>query len=277
MGLFAERKRIRQIEEREAAGESFWTVEVSERARRQVAHLYRHTCDWTEKSRFNLAAQASQMYCASLGIRSAYIQPDDLAGIEDSDYFLSFVEAIHKVLRQSNAARGHAEPFAEMVNHILNSNRVAYKFVNQSSQFVELESLELHVEVVEPAIRLVYGDPRLEADQIAYMNALRQISQGDAPNAITDAGTALQESLKALGAEGKVLGDQLKDARKRDLLPGRDSPLLGSVLKAMEWVASERNQNGDGHNVTDATLDDAWLIVHVVGALIVRLAGSPRS
>ncbi|MFD5276832.1 hypothetical protein ACFWIX_04645 [Pseudarthrobacter sp. NPDC058362] len=87
----------------------------------------------------------------------------------------------------------------------------------------------------------------------------------------------MQETFKALGIPGKVLGDQIKAVRSSGQLAGRDAPMLESVVKAMEGVASERNQNGDGHNVTDASLDDAWLIVHVVGVLIVRLAGTPRS
>jgi hypothetical protein len=41
------------------------------------------------------------------------------------------------------------------------------------------------------------------------------------------------------------------------------------------WAAKERNE-GEAHPYTDAELDDAWLMVHVVGGPIVRLAGSPR-
>jgi hypothetical protein len=40
----------------------------------------------------------------------------------------------------------------------------------------------------------------------------------------------------------------------------------------MHWVAADRSQSGESHHASDATRDDAWLIVHIVGAFIVRLA-----
>lgn len=42
----------------------------------------------------------------------------------------------------------------------------------------------------------------------------------------------------------------------------------------MEWVSADRNAKGDSHKADKAAKDDAWFIVHVVGALIVRLVGA---
>jgi hypothetical protein len=42
-------------------------------------------------------------------------------------------------------------------------------------------------------------------------------------------------------------------------------------------VSADRSEKGDAHGVTAATLDDGWLIVQVVGAVVLRLSNSvPR-
>ena len=105
-----------------------------------------------------------------------------------------------------------------------------------------------------------------------YRDALAQLADDKAANAITDAGTALQEMLEELGCEGNQLGDLIRSARKKQLLGAHDTPLIDAIDKAMHWVAADRSEMGDSHHATQATREDAWLSIHVVGALIVRLA-----
>ena len=82
----------------------------------------------------------------------------------------------------------------------------------------------------------------------------------------------------AVGCEGNQLGDLIKSARTRGLIAAHDSPLLDVIEKALNWVAADRSQTGDSHHASHASRDDAWLIVHIVGAFIVRLAaGEPRT
>lgn len=97
------------------------------------------------------------------------------------------------------------------------------------------------------------------------------------PDAITDAGTALQEALQALGCGGNALGGLIKDAMKKGLLAPHDATLASGIKNFMAWASADRSETGDAHKSSDATLDDAWLMVHIVGALIVRLAGTPRT
>lgn len=242
----------------------------------KIAHLFK-----AENSYLNVlnpgrfAELVAARVSRSEGLLLDTITFEELARMEDQPLFLSFVEAIHA--QTVVGGYGRSQGFVESVNRIFEAHRVAFRLVAESSEIVPLDSLELHTTVVEPVIRLLHGRPDLQGAQIAYMDALNEIGDGKPADAITDAGTALQETFKALGVPGKVLGKQIISVRVSGQLPGRDAPMLDAVVKAMEWVASERNQNGDGHNVTDAKLDDAWLIVHVVGALIVRLAGSPRA
>ena len=59
--------------------------------------------------------------------------------------------------------------------------------------------------MVGPTLRLLAGRPGWEAVETAYQKALEEISDGEADDAITDAGTALQEALVLLGCEGNAL------------------------------------------------------------------------
>jgi hypothetical protein len=52
--------------------------------------------------------------------------------------------------------------------------------------------------------------------------------------------------------------------------------MLDAIEKAMHWVAADRSEMGDAHHATQATREDAWLIVHVVGAVMVRLASGQQ-
>jgi hypothetical protein len=146
-------------------------------------------------------------------------------------------------------------------------HRIAFKFVD--GELIAFESDELMQEVVEPALRLLAGETFAGA-HAAYLGALKELGK-DAANAVTDAGTALQETLTVLGCKGNALGPLLKDARRNGLLAGHDQQLVDGILKFGEWASADRSESGDSHKVSSATTADAWLMVHVVGALIVRL------
>lgn len=125
-------------------------------------------------------------------------------------------------------------------------------------------------EAVEPALKLLIGS-QFAAAHGAYLDALKEISNGKADDAITDAGTALQETLTALGCQGNALGPLIKDAKKNGLLAGHDQNLVDGIIKFMDWASADRSTTGDAHKHSDADVSDAWLMVHIVGALIVRL------
>ena len=78
-----------------------------------------------------------------------------------------------------------------------------------------------------------------------------------------------------MGCIGKTLGELLTSAKKTGLVKGNDTPLTKAIGGTVDWVAAKRN-DGEAHWASDATLSDAWMVVHVVGALIIRLA-EPRS
>ena len=158
---------------------------------------------------------------------------------------------------------------ADAINEIFGQERVGWKIVD--GEMVAMESQELHEAVVEPALRLLH-ESRFAKVDATYRKALDELSKGDCADAVTDAGTALQELLTQLCCEGNQLGDLIKSARKRHLLAAHDTPVLDAIEKALNLVAADRSETGESHHASDASRDDAWLIVHIVGAFIVRLA-----
>lgn len=266
--LFSEGKRDREIAEREAAGENLWTEDIGAPVRVRLIEVVRAFDDplW-RTHRVDLAEQVSGQVRRKLGFQI----PEDVQSalaVEDPVAILNWLGAAHDVIRQVIGERG-AHQFASLVNHVFRQERVGFKFVDGS--LVEFASDELSVGVVEPAVRLLV-DRRFEAAHGAYMNALREIAAGEPADAITDAGTALQETLSALGCHGNSLGRQAADARKRGLLAGHDQAMTDAIHKFIDWASADRSESGDGHKHADTALADAWLMVHVVGALIVRLA-----
>jgi hypothetical protein len=57
----------------------------------------------------------------------------------------------------------------------------------------------------------------------------------------------------------------------KGLIGSHDGRMTNAIEDVMDWVAANRSEKGDSHKVGDANRDDAWPMIHVVGALIVRL------
>lgn len=262
------RRRQQETAAREAAGESLWTTDFEERALvrlRAVWHLFEEQYGIGSTVASILKHQGGWDY-------GQYVAPRDLAYDQNPDTRLDMIAAVAAALKQK--VGGQAEKFTTVANIILNEHRIAHKFVE--GELVSFESDELLQEVVEPTLRLLVGE-QFKAAHDAYLKALREISANDPGDAITDAATALQQTLVALGCDGNALGPLMKDAKKKGLLGSHDQPLIDGIGKFIDWVNSDRTATGDAHDHSDAVLADAWLVVHVVGALIVRLADpTPR-
>jgi uncharacterized protein YaaQ len=150
----------------------------------------------------------------------------------------------------------------------LESYRLNYSLEN--CEVVEFESREIHKEIVVPALRLV-TQPGWEAIEKSYQDALKELSEGSPSDAITDATTALQETLRKLGCKGDELGTLLKSA-KSTLLNGYDGKYVDAIDSLIKWASAVRANRGDGHKVADVSKEDAWFVVHVAGILILRLS-----
>jgi hypothetical protein len=280
------RRRQRELVEREAAGESFWTTDFTPEVRTKVklaaadtightagdkVYPYAHgllTRQWG-RNRFTAAASnPTEDVIGALTVGDSEMVPDVIEALGVSIDF--FIHNHQQPWERPTAGIGY---FSNEMNRIFREERVAYQLIE--GEMVDLEAEELHAEVVAPALRLLSGRRGFEGVEIAYKDALREIANGDADDAITDAGTALQEALAALGCSGNSLGPLIADARRRNLLAPHDARLEKAIADVMEWVSADRSQSGEAHHVSSASIEDAWLIVHIVGALILRLASGP--
>jgi hypothetical protein len=275
--LPSERRRAEEMAAREAEGESLWTDQFDARALVRLAEVWRifenriDSEPWRPQAMRYVVADLLRL---RVGIQTESFPSSALLQVTDASLVQDLLAIVYEVVAEPQT-EDQAELFAGAVNRIFNEHRIAHKFVE--GELLPLKSDELHTEVVEPAIRLLVGS-RFKGAHGAYMNALKEISKGEPADAITDAGTALQEALTALGCKGGSLGPLVADARKQGLLGAHDQSLISGVIKFHDWAHAERSNTGDAHKHSDAVLADAWLMVHVVGALIVRLADSvPRA
>lgn len=211
----------------------------------------------------------------------------------NSEDLLSLVEAEHEALKQfvdsrtdpwggpalRSGATGFgfgdptvdAEAFRANVNRILEAHLVAFH-LHDNSRLVPVASHEMHDAVVAPTLYLLHSEPKFAGAETAYQNALKELRNHDAGDAITDAATALQEVLTALGCAGGALGELLSSAKTKGLLTGADTPLTESIGKTVNWVAAKRNQGEAHRGDPDINMSDAWMVVHIVGALTIRLS-----
>jgi hypothetical protein len=211
-----------------------------------------------------------------------------------NDQLLSLIEAEHEALRwlaenPQMARPGYPgmspqwlaiikdapEKFRRRVNAILEPHLVALR-LHQNSQLIPVQSREMHNAVVEPTLHLLDGQPQFTGAEERYQDALRELRDGYPDDAITDAGAALEQILKALGCTGNTLGELLKSAKQTGLLHAADAKFSSVLSQTIDWVKETRNA-GEAHSGdVDYTMSDAWMVVHVVGALIRRLAEKGR-
>jgi hypothetical protein len=283
--LFSRRRRLAEIAALEAAGNSFWSSAFENRVRIRLWQLIENAAT---SQIAKLVPMARRMILESEGKTTLTGNGQEVADyhscITDGNDELvpDLVEAFYwafstewKVLRAYGYDVWSSDQFEWAINQVLYEYRIAYELIE--GRMVERESQELHDAVVAPTIRLLSGRQGFAEVEDAYQDALKQLAQGDGPNAITDAARALQLTLTALGCDGNAVGPLLASARKKGLLAAHDARLTESLVGAIEWASADRSQKGDTHTATDATRDDAWLSIHVVGALILRLVSGARS
>lgn len=152
---------------------------------------------------------------------------------------------------------------------IFREHRIKYVLVND--QILSLDSSELHSEIIVPVVHLLTNTKGWERVEQPYFEALNEIKAGNAGNAITYASTALQQALETLGCDGDKLSPLISSAQKKGILAAHDESMLSGIRKIFDWVSADRSNMGNVHKSPSDALEDAWFIVHVVGAILVRL------
>ncbi len=291
--LHVERQRLKAVAEAEAKGQKVWTETFDNAVRIKIFHAMKEAAAGGDA--FTIACEAAQQTLIK-ALGQHRLTKMDLAKIPQQLRLASdFIEYLHScpndmvpsVVEAAFVGLGAAADtlygapahittanFRTSVKTILDGSRLPWDLVDD--QMIELKSRELHSGVVQPALHLLAGRPELAAVEHAYQEALRKVTSGTAEDAITHAGTALQEMLRTCGCKGNSIGDLASSARKKDLLAPHDTRLAAGIQSIVEWVGADRSEKGSTHIVVSPSKDDGWLTIHVVGALIVRLAAGDR-
>ena len=163
-----------------------------------------------------------------------------------------------------------AEEYFAKANDILLEGRVSYTYIR--GRLKERGAEPLHTDVLRPAEAALTSDPSFANAESAYQDALTAMASGHYGASITSAGSALQQTLVALGAEGQNLGALMSDAKRRGFLMGHDEKLVSAYKAIADWITADRSNRGTAHAASSSGRADAELAIHVVASLIVRLA-----
>jgi hypothetical protein len=274
--LYNRRRRQADLLRRESNGESFWTETFEGPLRVKFVHIMSRIengfDDFTVSAQQQVLFDEGKFFLSDRNYEPAYDYQQYLLNGPDGNIPMlieAWSVAAHDQRLMSRTGQWSAgEMFDLLVNQLLREHRVSFEL--SSSVMVPFSSLEMHVEVVQPALGLLASTKGWESVESAYQSALSELSKGDAADAVTDAGTALQEAFTALGCSGDALGPLIKSARQIGVLSSHDAPMLDALDRITKWVSADRSVTGDTHNADPARVEDAWLVVHVVGALLVR-------
>ncbi|KIP95007.1 hypothetical protein RU09_02535 [Microbacterium sp. MEJ108Y] len=288
--LYKRRRELAALEERERQGESFWSENFSIETRNRLQLVMQSGAGGGD---YRTIEASIRVLLADLGLLSLYKNAHGdsrdqffryLAECDD-DMVPSVVEAFGKGYERAFEEEAQRQSFfsgqppqdgripidallVREINRVLAEDRIAFEYVG--GEMVPFASRELHVEVVEPVLRLL-ATPGWERVEKSYQSALSELARDEGADAITDAGTALQEALSFLGAEGNQLGDLTTSAKSKGIIASHDAPLLQTIDKACRWASADRSNKGDARNADEASREDAWFTVHVVGAILLRL------
>lgn len=290
--LYERRRRREETRRAESQGKSFWTDRLDENVRAKLYQAVDAFLTPLKRVELDLARIVRARVLLDVGLIELSDNPlalddrsDLLNGIlhQDRNVVLTVIEAITTIsdwTKQDPLAKIEfdledkaiaaigvlAERFAKRTKNIFHEHRISFDLID--GLVVPIESIELHVSIVEPTLTLLANRSGFDNAEVAYWKALEEIHQGTPDDAITDASTALQETLLALGCSGNSLGPLAKSAESTGVITGYDRKLI-------DWVSADRSNKGDTHSVGPTSAEDAWLVVHVVGALILRLARGP--
>ena len=289
--LFGLREHRRRLSDREAQGEIYWTKSLTQEVRNKFAHVildfgqdHHSAHDHTQRlnSSDDVFNQVAKAVCRHLGIVSLPQWQnwrsteqnilDTIISIRtDNAIVFSLTEAIWQITEpfvyRPRDPRQPADPrqqFAHSIRAILSDHRVAYDFIE--GQFIARGNQIMHSNIVVPTLSLLSGRKRFAEAERKFFDALKSLQERRFDDAVTDTCSALEETLDAFGCEGNTLNQKFKRATTLGIATQYDKRIL-------DWLSADRVSKGDTHSGgSKATQADAWLAVHVTGALILCLA-----
>jgi len=160
--------------------------------------------------------------------------------------------------------------YRRKANSIFVTFRISWMFVN--GRLTPRTGDLMHTQVIAPLEAILTGKPEFERAEAAYNEALSHLANGQPGAAITSASSTLQEVLRVLGAKGGDLNTLWGDATRKGFLMKHDAKLNSAIKNIADWAVADRGNKGNAHWASTGGQDDAWLAVHVIGSLILRLA-----
>ena len=273
--LYSERKRLKDLSEKEAAGNNVWTKKISSALRQKViwcVESYGGNINYYDPQRGSdsIFGYAHLVLTRDLGVTELHgyrnANSDFIAHVRNctDDEFPDAIESLYRGLSNALAdTNDKLGSFTQNINNLLADYRVSYTLEN--AEVVDFESKELHDKIIVPTLRLI-SETGWNAVEKAYQEALKQIVSNP-QNSITDSTTALQEGLRKIGCKGKDFA-ALKKSAKESIFKGYNSKFLEAIDNLIDWSSAMRVNRGDGDEVADATPNEAWFVVHTVGILL---------
>lgn len=272
-------ERLRQIDliAKEATGQTFWSPDLKIETRNKIIYAVNNLCN----NPFSVKNRIRYTLISNYG--KAFLQDPNLEGYIDYDLslqkgdvnrVLDMIEATYFELEQSSivnvgeAIYGAQRKFEVAINEIFQLDRNSYIF--REGQIHKLSEQFSFENIIFPTMNLL----NLKSDFLEVNNkfkeALEEIARNKPADAITDAGTTLQIYLNIKGFPGKVLSEQINVFKQSKVVSGVDLRLLNALIDCMNWISGIRNQKGDAHPGENVQLEDAWFVLRILGALILR-------
>lgn len=286
--LPSEQLRRRRLAEEEARGKPVWDDTVEPAVARRINAALHEMTNAAERV-FQQADRHRQINAYSDAGASS-MQEALGGGGSNADRLDAVGAAIHAMFRLESTdveevdvtgwnrdyeqPRYQATEFAAIVNDILLGSRVDWAYAE--GYFQPRGNNVLHEQLVKPASVLLDSDPKFSSASRGLQLAISRLSNDSTDAALTDAASAVQEFFRVLGVEGNSISDQLNVAVNKKIISAVDRRLLQPIIG---WVNADRSERGNAHHHRDGDVSraDAWLMIHVASALIVRLSGKePR-
>jgi hypothetical protein len=160
---------------------------------------------------------------------------------------------------------GGSDQFNNFVNERARFFHVGVRL--EGNRFVPTTSEGLHVEIVQPVLRLL-ADPRFEGVDALYRKAFDRALANDAAGAVTAATSAVEEALRVFVPEmrDQTLGPLAEKARSEGFITNP----VEEFIKKLYGLRPE----SDAHAAGTADFDVAMLALHLAGSLILYVGRS---
>lgn len=198
---------------------------------------------------------------------------------DDIDQILSLIEMSFRIIELDQKYR---EGAIDELNHRFREHSIGYQY--QAGQIIQLDSLYLHHEVMEPAITLLH-DAGFQGALQEFMVAHRHYREQKYKEAITASGNAFESTMKTIcdkrgwdyNPNRATASALIRILFDNDLIPSELKNHFDSLRAALEnGLPTVRNQAGQGAHGQGATPVDvpdylAAYCLHLAAANIVLL------